>query len=894
MTAARVPFFHLRTSPGNHWPVLVDPRLGQVWSSYLTLDRTQWLPREQLEEFQLLQLGDLVRHAATHVPYYRRTFAEAGVSPDRIRSLEDFRQIPFLSRLAITDLGSDLHATELPPGISDSGTSTSSGTSGVPIAVRQTTRDQTWWIAHYLRDLEWAGIDPGGTFATFRPMKGKTPEEELGYANGTSIPHWMPVLSPILDTGPAHVMDLRQDLGKQLDWLRRVNPDYLLGYPSHLAILAERVTPLTRPGRLRAIQAIAEALSPEVKSRLEAAFGVRVIDLYSCTEAGYLASPCPQGHGMHVHAENVLLEVLDEAGKPCRPGELGRVVITCLHNYRMPFLRYDILDGAVLGAERCPCGRGLPLLTRVDGKLRPWFRLPSGERKSSTTLSVAFQKIPGLVQFQVIQRATGRFETRIVPGKEWSEKSLGKVREIVASFVEAEGWWEIEVVPEIPRTGGGKVRDFVRELPDDMLVPGGSVASPTATSPSSPPKQLQLATVSPAVTISGSSRGKTVLLGWELGGGFGHVHPLSILAQALAEDRHRPVFALRDVQTPWPMLRDLPWPVLFAPGWGKPPAPGTTHKPATFADILAIHGYESVDTLAPLVAGWDALLDTVRPDLVVCHFSPTLAVAARGRYPILDVGNGYCQPPVHLPTFPKIFHGETTSCDESRLLEVVREVLGNRLSAEVTTLPGVFAGHERCATVFPELDPYREYRREPCVGPLAKLLPPMRAQTGRRFFAYLDGAVASTEPGLRFLAESGLPGEAYIREGSPEQRDRLRSVGVVVHDRPVRLADAFERCGIIIHHGGLSTAEAALCAGRPQLLLPFHGENRLTAEALHRLGVAHVLAGEYPAKDLLTAARQLLELPRFANRSAELAEHFHRLKYDSLARIRERYSAILR
>src|SRR5439155_10265812 len=124
------------------------------------------------------------------------------------------------------------------------------------------------------------------------------------------------------------------------------------------------------PG-LRAIQSIAEALTEEARASVEAAFGVPVKNLYSCMEAGYVASTCPEGHGLHVHAENVLLEVLDEQGRPCRPGETGRVVLTALHNFLTPFVRYEILDGATLGAERCPCGRGLPLLTGVQGRQRP-------------------------------------------------------------------------------------------------------------------------------------------------------------------------------------------------------------------------------------------------------------------------------------------------------------------------------------------------------------------------------------------------------------------------------------------------------------------------------------------------------------------------------------------
>ncbi len=865
MTPAPEPFFRLKPAPGGVWPTLPDPRYGQLWTAYLSLTQTQWLPPDEIARRQIDQARELLRHAAAHVPHYRRTFAAAGVDPEQIRTPDDFRRVPLLPRTAIGDLGADLHAATLPEGIQAAGEGSTSGTSGVPVTVLQTTREQLWWLAFYLRDLEWARIDPRLPLASIRPIKPKSPEHEQALLTGTKLPHWHPALAPLIEMGPAYAMELRQDPQKHYDWLRRVDPAYLLGYPSHLDLVAELAGKHGRPAGLKAIQVIAERLAPEVKARIEAAFGVPVVDLYSCTEAGYLASPCPAGHGLHVHAENVLLEVLDDAGNPCPPGVPGRVVITALHNFRMPFIRYDILDGAVPGGP-CPCGRGLPLLRQIDGKLRPWFRLPGGNRKSTSPLSMAFQKLPGLLQYQVTQRSTGRLSVRLVPGRDWTADSLALAKKEVDEYLETPGWADIEVVPEIPRSAGGKVRDFVSEAPDP---------------------------VPPAVHVA-PRRGKTVLLGWELGGGFGHVRPLLAVAQALADDGHRPVFALKDVLSPWAAFRDAPWPVLLAPSWVKPPEPGKPTSPASFGDVLAVHGYASADVLASLVACWDGILGATRPDLVLCDFSPTLVLTATGRVPVVDVGNGYCQPPYHLPSFPKSFEDREPAYPEADTLRVVRAVMGDRLRPGTDTLPAAFAGAERCVTVFPELDPYRGLRTESCLGPLDPMPPPLPPPATPRFFAYLAAEVASTEPALRLLAKGGFAGEAYVRGSEPDLRDRLRADGLTVHDRPVPLADAFARCGVLVHHGGLSAGEAALCAGRPQLLLPIHGEHILNATALHKLGTAHFLAGEYPASDVLEAVRQLTFEPKFHRRAADLAAHFARMPLGTaLQTVRDRCRTLL-
>lgn len=213
-----------------------------------------------------------------------------------------------------------------------------------------------------------------------------------------------------------------------------------------------------RLSRLRCVQAIAETLSDEACSRLQAAFGCRVHNLYSCSEAGYLASPCPEGHGLHVHAENVLLEVVDDLGQPCQPGQSGRVLLTTLHNFATPLLRYEILDHATVGPAVCPCGRGLPLLVRIDGKERPNFVLPSGQRRNSSSLIAVLHELPGFGQYQIIQETPRRVRLRLVPEPSWSDATRDALRATLHTFFEAPIDVEIELVERLPMTSTGKVR----------------------------------------------------------------------------------------------------------------------------------------------------------------------------------------------------------------------------------------------------------------------------------------------------------------------------------------------------------------------------------------------------------------------------------------------------
>lgn len=456
------PFFRLKSAFGGGWPELPEAKLLPIWSAYQHLDRSQWLSPDEIVERQLDQFRTLIRHCRTHVPNYRRRFA--AFDPNAIRSLDDVRRLPVLKRTEIGATGDALLAEALPPGVAEIGIAYTSGSSGVPVEVRQTNRDQIFWFACYLRDLEWCGFDPTGSLASIRKFRSTTPGFQERLARGVTQDGWIPPLNALFESGPAHIFDLGQPIARQLEWLAQTNPDYLIGYPSQLSLLADlAVETGVRPRNLRGIQTISEALFEETRTRIESAFGCRVFNLYSCCEAGYLASPCPAGHGLHVHAENVLIEILDDGGKPCPVGVPGRVVVTTLQNYRKPFVRYEILDEAVAGPV-CPCGRGLPLLLRVDGKRRPSIRVGT-ERRSSSILAQIFQKLQGVVQYQVVQRADDRLTVRIVPNREWHESSAAKLGGDLDAFFGERGRFDLELTKRIAPDAGGKVFDFYVEEP---------------------------------------------------------------------------------------------------------------------------------------------------------------------------------------------------------------------------------------------------------------------------------------------------------------------------------------------------------------------------------------------------------------------------------------------
>jgi phenylacetate-CoA ligase len=428
------------------------------------LDRTQWLSPGELAERQFQQLSALVAHCFEQVPYYRRVLTAAGLTSGRLRSLDEFRRLPLLTRTLYQTHAAELKAKTLPAGMSETGEAFTSGTNGVPIRVLKTNREGLWWGAFFLRDLEWCGMDPRGRLANIRLMA-KSHDELPRWLAGVSFPYWTHFCHGLLETGPAFTMDIRQDPVRQLAWLRQVEPHYLCSLPSNLEFLAGLVQESGSPlPQLRAIQAVGESLSDDQQERIEAGFGVPVKNTYSSTEGGYSASPCPLGHGLHVHAENLFVEVLDEADQPCLPGQTGRLVMTPLHNFLTPLLRYDILDEVTLGTGPCRCGRGLPLWTRVDGRRQPLMHLPNGKRKSVIGIVLGARQVGGLHQFQIVQRAVDHMVLRIVPDRSWNDERAERMRHMVCAELEAPVRVDVELNTSLERPAGGKLKIAIVEM----------------------------------------------------------------------------------------------------------------------------------------------------------------------------------------------------------------------------------------------------------------------------------------------------------------------------------------------------------------------------------------------------------------------------------------------
>ena len=335
---------------------------------------------------------------------------------------------------------------------------------------------------------------------------------------------------------------------------------------------------------------------------------------------------------------------------------------------------------------------------------------------------------------------------------------------------------------------------------------------------------------------------QTVLFAWELGRGFGHVMNMRRTAVAVAKGDIRVVAAVRDPSAA-AHFRTGVSEIVSAPPWpfqSQTPGERTAASSATLNDALSGAGLADRSAVQRLLIAWDAILERTQPDLVVADFSPLAALAARGRIPLVLIGNGYTLPPHSMPRFPLLHHLAPPVWSEEQTLSAVNHAAQSLGRPTLDRLPQLFSADACLVQAFPILDPYNTQRTEALDGPSFDA-PPVAASAGAEsIFAYLSSA--DPHPSV---FEALKPHAARLRTYAPALSDRQRAelgrLGARIDEAPPLLTDVLRQSRLVVHNGGSGVASEALAAGVPQLILSTHVEQNLTGEALERSRVAKLV-----------------------------------------------------
>ena len=443
------------TLPGVHWPAVPDHAAAVQLGLLYQLEQSQWWRPEEIERAQLRQLATVLAFAASEVPRYRERIAP----PKGILDLCAWRKLPVLTRRDIQDAGEALKSRRLPRGHGRIYVTQTSGSTGQPVKVLGTELTRLFWKTLTIREHQWHGRDLGAKLCTIRMAR------DAEGPKGRERKGWGPATDGLFETGPIAALTLKTDIGVQAQWLARHDPEYLLSYPSNLLALARRFREEgLRLTRLKEVRTIGETVTPPLVQELRDTWGAAVTDLYSSQEVGYIALQCPSGSGLyHLQAETVLVEILDEEGDPCAPGEVGRVVVSTLHNFAMPLIRYDMRDYAEAGPP-CPCGRGLPTVKRVLGRKRNMLVLPSGEKRWPVTGFMKYREIAPIRQYQLAQLDLETVEVRLVADRAVTPREEAALAKLIQDHLGHPFALRFVYPDAFPPHPGGKFEDFVSAL----------------------------------------------------------------------------------------------------------------------------------------------------------------------------------------------------------------------------------------------------------------------------------------------------------------------------------------------------------------------------------------------------------------------------------------------
>ncbi len=453
------------TTTGTDWPVVPNGRASVAFGLLYQLERSQWWPAETMQAHQLRQLTTVLEHASATVPFYGTRLRQTGWTPGSPVTLEQWRRMPVLRRPALQEAGDAVLSNAVPADHGATFTLMTSGSTGRPVQTVGTGLTQLFWMTLTLRDHLWHGRDFGQKLGVIRQFT-------LASApplHGALSPNWGRATDGVLRTGPAVTLDIDRTVREQAAWLAVERPGYLLTYPSNVVALARHFSERgeSLPGLLE-VRTFGEVLEPRTRDACRRAWATPLVDMYSSQEVGYIALQCPDHEHYHVQSENLLVEVVDDAGEPCRAGQVGRVLVTTLHNFATPLLRYEVGDYAEVGPP-CPCGRGLPVLTRVLGRQRNMLTLPDGDqrwpniRDPAEFATAGGPSLPPLQQFQVIQRSLTALEVLLVCPRPSADEE-----DVMRGYLTATLGHPFDVsftyVAEVPRSKGGKFEDFRSEI----------------------------------------------------------------------------------------------------------------------------------------------------------------------------------------------------------------------------------------------------------------------------------------------------------------------------------------------------------------------------------------------------------------------------------------------
>lgn len=418
------------------------------------LERTQWLSVEQIRTLQLRRLREFLNECVAHVPYYHDVFRSLGLDPGSISSIADLARLPLLTKDIVRREFDRLRSDIIEPMRLFSTT----GSTGDPLRFNISKTRISHEVAAKWRATRWWGVDVGDR----EIVVWSSPIELNRQDRIRRVRDWL-LRSKLISSEAMS----SADMDRYIAMIRRFRPKMLYGYPSSMTLIAQRAQ--ERSVRLddlgiRVAFCTAERLYPHQAEVLRRVFGCPVADGYGGRDSGYIANECPHG-GLHITAEDIIVEIVDEEGRPVAPGVPGEVVVTHLYSTGFPFVRYRNGDVAVLDEGQCACGRGLPLMKEVRGRTNDILLAEDGSMVHDVAIAMVLRDTHGVNAFKVIQETLQHCRLQLVTDTRFC-RDVGedKIRATFRARLGRSVRLQIEYVDAIEPERSGKYRYVVSKI----------------------------------------------------------------------------------------------------------------------------------------------------------------------------------------------------------------------------------------------------------------------------------------------------------------------------------------------------------------------------------------------------------------------------------------------
>ncbi len=420
------------------------------------LEKTQWLSNKELEDIQILELKKILIYSLKNVPYYQKSFKPYSDLICKLRFIEEIEALPLISKRQIQANFNNLQSSNYKGKVA---TESTSGSLGDPFKFKMDRNAAAFNRALICREHKWFGLDIGAKEARFYGMP-------MDF-----IPNMKERIKDFLmNRKRFDVFDLSEDrLAHYYKLINEYQPEYLYGYTSAVSEFIRFMklrNLMFKKTFLKAVIVTSEVLYEDDRQLMESWLEVPVVNEYGTSELGVIASQCPSGR-MHISSENVVVEILKD-NKQVQAEERGEVVLTGLSNYAMPLIRYKVGDVASISRDLCPCGRGLTLLEKIEGRVNNMVLTPEGKIVSGLVFYYISRSLiennAGIQKFKVIQTALDSVTFQIVKGPDFKDKYLLLLEKKTHEYLSPRMRVNFEFKDNIPPTSSGKMLHFVSKL----------------------------------------------------------------------------------------------------------------------------------------------------------------------------------------------------------------------------------------------------------------------------------------------------------------------------------------------------------------------------------------------------------------------------------------------